>query len=71
MLWSERELGFLPFLNKTTCGTKVSNVDICQPNTDISLCVYGRAQVVSDFFVTLWTVVYETPPSMEFSRQEY
>ena len=22
-------------------------------------------------FVTLWTVVYQTPPSMGFSRQEY
>ena len=46
MLWSERELGFLPFLNKTTHGTKVSNVDICQPNTAISLCVYGCARRV-------------------------
>ena len=27
--------------------------------------------VVSDFFVTPWTVACETPPSMEFSRQEY
>ena len=71
MLWSERELGFLPFLNKTTCGTEVSNVDTCQPNTDISLWLYGHAQVVSDFFVTLWTVACETPPSLEFSRQEY
>ena len=23
------------------------------------------------FFVTPWTVAYEVPPSMEFSRQEY
>ena len=22
-------------------------------------------------FVTLWTVAYQAPPSMEFSRQEY
>ena len=22
-------------------------------------------------FVSLWTVAYEVPPSMEFSRQEY
>ena len=27
----------------------------------------SRAQL----FVTLWTVAYQAPPSMEFSRQEY
>ena len=27
--------------------------------------------VVSDSFVTPWTVAHQAPPSMEFSRQEY
>ena len=28
---------------------------------------FSRVQL----FMTPWTVAYETPPSMEFSRQEY
>ena len=35
----------------------------------------GKVKVKSlsrvQFFVTPWTVAYEAPPSMEFSRQEY
>ena len=29
------------------------------------------ASVMSDSFVTLWTVALQAPPSMGFSRQEY
>ena len=37
------------------------------------MCVCMRlvASVMSDSFVTLWTVALQAPPSMGFSRQEY
>ena len=33
-------------------------------------CVFSR-QVMSDLFVTPWTIACQAPLSMEFSRQEY
>ena len=36
----------------------------------ITLCVLRRS-VVSDTFVTPWTVAHQAPLSMGFSRQEY
>ena len=38
----------------------------------ITMCVYMfNRSVVSDYFVTPWTVAHQVPLSMEFSRQEY
>ena len=47
--------------------------------TEISVSTLARQEVtcvlshsvVSDFFVTLWTVAYQAPLSMKFSRQAY
>ena len=38
-----------------------------------SSSMYSKVRLFSHFqlFVTPWTVTYEVPPSMEFSRQEY
>ena len=37
------------------------------------LLVQGKVKSLSrvQLFVTLWTVTYQAPPSMGFSRQEY
>ena len=35
------------------------------------VCVFVSCSVVSDSFVTPWTIAYHAPLSMEFSRQEY
>ena len=37
----------------------------------LCLCTCSVAAVVSDFFVTPWTVACQAPLSMRFSRQEY
>ena len=37
---------------------------------DMPMCVCSRSSHVQ-LFATLWTVVRQAPPSMEFSRQEY
>ena len=34
-------------------------------------CAMLSCSVVSDSFATLWTVIYQAPLSMGFSRQEY
>ena len=37
----------------------------------VSECVGAQSLSNVLLFVTLWTVVYQAPPSMGFSRQEY
>ena len=37
----------------------------------LTCCLLVSPQVISDPFVTLWTVTYQAPPSMGFSREEY
>ena len=44
-------------------------MDRCEIWT-IKIAESGRGSIVSDS-VTLWTVAYQAPPSMGFSRQEY
>ena len=39
--------------------------------TDSRLCIHAQLLICVSPFVTLWTVVYQTPLSMGFSRQEY
>ena len=36
-----------------------------------TICVQAQSLGCVQLFVTLWTVVYQAPLSMEFSRQEY
>ena len=40
-------------------------------NVCVRVCVCSVTSVVSDSFVTLWTIACQAPLSMEFSRQEY
>ena len=42
----------------------------CQKKKNIHICMFSRS-VMSDSFVTLWTVAGQAPLSMGFSRQEY
>ena len=39
----------------------------------VCVCIYEKVKSLSRvrLFVTTWTVAYQAPPSMEFSRQEY
>ena len=46
------------------CYSKIFSVCVC-------VCVCVSCSVVSDSFATPWTVAYQAPLSMEFSRQEY
>ena len=47
-------------------GLFMLNVCVC-----VCVCVCSVTSVVSDSFVTLWTIACQAPLSMEFSRQEY
>ena len=38
---------------------------------DIQVKVKVKSLSPVQFFATAWTVAYQAPPSMEFSRQEY
>ena len=67
-------------------GQQASSVCVCSVCVCVCVCVYVRAcvcvcararasglchSVVSDSFVTSWTVAHQAPLSMGFSRQEY
>ena len=41
------------------------------PLVVVYACVHAVASVVSDFIATLWTVAYQAPLSMGFSKQEH
>ena len=57
------------------CQYKFTNMCRCQCNWRMSLIFLVKVKVKSlswvRLFVTPWTVPYQVPPAMEFSRQEY
>ena len=63
----KRSLGISNFLDTVRFKTEISCLYFNQTGGTYVL----SHSVVSDFFVTLWTVAYQDPLSMKFSRQAY